>query len=70
MSDKDYKHYSCPVCGCEFSIYIVTIKAGRYVTCPMDGRHKARECNPYDGSEQCMSARKYRRNGNGAMEQE
>ena len=41
-----------------------------FVTCPMDGKHKARECDPYDGSEQCMGAREYKRNSHGAMEQE
>ncbi len=68
--NRDYKHYKCPVCGCEFSIYVVTIKVGRYVTCPMDGRHRARECDPFSGVKDCMQANKYKRNSHGALEQE
>ena len=68
--DKDYKGYRCPICGCEFLIYTVTIQAGRYVTCPMDGRHLAKECDPYGGAEQCMGQRRYRRNAHGALEQD
>lgn len=68
--DKNYKAYECPVCGCEFAIYMPTIISGKYVTCPMDGRHTAREAGEYDDLCDCMKARKYRRNNHGAIEQD
>ena len=68
--DKNYKAYECPICGCEFAIYMPTMISGRYVTCPMDGRHTAREVGAYDDLSKCMTDRKYRRKGHGAVEQD
>ena len=69
--DKNYKAYECPICGCEFAIYMPTMVSGRCVTCPLDGRHKnILVCGSYDSLTECMNHAKYKRNGHGAVEQD
>lgn len=72
MPDKNYIMYKCLECGTEFIIPKEYVDHNdNYLTCPKHGRHhRIKVIDANDDLSDCMSARKYRRNGRGALVQE
>ena len=68
-----YVSYRCTICNTEFIIPTQTLtKAeleGKYLTCPLDGRHKVVVCEGrYDDLKECMKHDRYKKE-NGAVRQ-
>ena len=72
MPDKNYIMYKCKECGTVFIIPKEYIShTHNYITCPLHGRHhQVIVIGAYDDLSECMSARKYKRNSHGAVEQD
>lgn len=68
-----YIAYKCK--GCSKEVILLTeemkrtIAIGKYIACPHCGCKKLTEINQTDDLRECMKARKYKRNSNGAIQQ-
>lgn len=68
-----YVSYRCTICNTEFIIPTQTLSKaeleGKYITCPLDGRHKAVSVDGrYDDLKECMKHDHYKKE-NGAIRQ-
>ena len=59
-----YTSYKCSICGAEFIMPTQALTqaelSGRYLTCPLDGRHKnIIPIGRYDDLQKCMKHDKY-----------
>lgn len=71
--NEEYKAYECGHCN-KVTIAVAsevedTMHQGRYLACFHCGSRNLSKGKPYSSLKECMSARKYKRNGHGAIEE-